>query len=60
MHADRMDARHVVAAAEPLGALGARLGGAPPLRPALRVLLGGAAAMAIAYLVGQAFNVSVA
>ena len=43
-----------------LGAVGARLGGAPPLRPALRVLLGGAAAMAIAWLVGQAFNVSVA
>jgi len=42
-----------------LGAVGARLGGAPPLRPALRVLVGGAAAMAIAYLVGQAFNVSV-
>ena len=41
------------------GAVGARLGGAPPLRPALRELLGGAAAMAIAYLVGQAFNVSV-
>lgn len=43
-----------------LGALGARLGGAPPLRPAMRVFLGGAAAMAIAYVVGQAFNVSVA
>jgi VIT1/CCC1 family predicted Fe2+/Mn2+ transporter len=43
-----------------LGAVGARLGGAPPLRPALRVLLGGAAAMAVAWGVGQAFNVSVA
>lgn len=43
-----------------LGAVGARLGGAPPLRPALRVLLGGAAAMAISWAVGQAFNVSVA
>lgn len=43
-----------------LGAIGARLGGAPPLRPALRVLVGGAAAMALAWLVGQAFNVSVA
>lgn len=42
-----------------LGAVGARLGGAPIGRPALRVFLGGAAAMAIAYLVGQAFNVSV-
>lgn len=43
-----------------LGAIGARLGGAPLTRPALRVLLGGAAAMAIAALVGQAFNVAVA
>ena len=43
-----------------LGAVGAHLGGAPKLRPAMRVLLGGAAAMAISWLVGQAFNVSVA
>ncbi|MCU1371989.1 MAG: protein of unknown function transrane [Ilumatobacteraceae bacterium] len=43
-----------------LGAAGARLGGAPLLRPALRVLVGGAVAMAIAWGVGQAFNVSVA
>lgn len=43
-----------------LGALGARLGGAPLLRPALRVLVGGAAAMAIAWVVGQAFDVAVA
>ena len=43
-----------------LGAVGARLGGAPPGRPALRVLVGGAAAMALAWGVGQAFNVSVA
>ena len=43
-----------------LGALGARLGGAPLLRPALRVLVGGAAAMAIAWLVGQTFDVAVA
>ncbi len=43
-----------------LGAVGAHLGGAPRLRPALRVLLGGGAAMAISWLVGQAFNVSVA
>ena len=42
-----------------LGALGARLGRAPMLRPALRVGIGGAAAMIIAYLVGRAFNVSV-
>lgn len=43
-----------------LGAVGGRLGGAPPLRPAVRVLLGGAAAMAVAALVGQAFDVAVA
>lgn len=43
-----------------LGAIGARLGGAPPGRPALRVLVGGAAAMALAWGIGQAFNVSVA
>jgi VIT1/CCC1 family predicted Fe2+/Mn2+ transporter len=42
-----------------LGATGARLGGAPPLRPALRVLIGGAAAMALAWGIGQLFNVSV-
>ena len=42
-----------------LGALGARLGGAAPLRPALRVLLGGAAAMLVAWIVGQAFDVTV-
>jgi VIT1/CCC1 family predicted Fe2+/Mn2+ transporter len=53
----------VVAALVGLGALGATgawLGGAPLGRPALRVLLGGTAAMALAWLVGQAFNVSVA
>ena len=43
-----------------LGATGARLGGAKPLRPALRVLIGGAAAMALAWGVGQLFNVNVA
>lgn len=42
-----------------LGAVGARLGGAPPLRPAARVLLGGAAAMGFAWLVGLLFDVSV-
>ncbi|QXC62574.1 VIT family protein [Aquihabitans sp. G128] len=42
-----------------LGAVGARLGGAPVLRPALRVLLGGAAALLVAYLVGQLFDVAV-
>ncbi len=43
-----------------LGAVGAWLGGAPLLRPALRVLIGGAAAMAIAWAVGQLFDVQVA
>lgn len=43
-----------------LGAVGARLGGAPMGRPALRVLVGGAAAMAVAALVGLAFDVAVA
>jgi VIT1/CCC1 family predicted Fe2+/Mn2+ transporter len=43
-----------------LGAVGAHLGGAPRLRPAVRVLVGGAAAMAIAWGVGQAFDVAVA
>lgn len=42
-----------------LGALGARLGGAPMGRPALRVLLGGGVAMAVAALIGQAFHVQV-
>lgn len=42
-----------------LGAVGARLGGASMVRPALRVLLGGAAAMTLAALVGRLFNVSV-
>ena len=43
-----------------LGALGAWLGGAPMTRPALRVLLGGAAAMAVSALIGQAFDAVVA
>ena len=43
-----------------LGAAGARLGGAPMVRPALRVFVGGAAAMGIAWLVGQLFDVQVA
>lgn len=42
-----------------LGAIGAHLGGAPMTRPAMRVLVGGAAAMAAAALVGQAFDVAV-
>ena len=43
-----------------LGALAGHLGGASRLRPALRVLLGGAVAMGVAALVGQAFDVAVA
>ena len=40
------------------GVTGARIAGGPVLRPALRVLLGGAAAMAITALVGQIAHVS--
>lgn len=40
------------------GVLGARVAGSPAMRPALRVLLGGAAAMAITALVGQIAHVS--
>ena len=42
-----------------LGALGAHAGGAPKLRPTLRVLFWGAAAMAITAGVGKLFGVSV-
>ena len=42
-----------------LGAVGARLGGAEPWRPAFRVFIGGAGAMALAWAVGQLFNVAV-
>jgi vacuolar iron transporter family protein len=42
-----------------LGALGAQAGGAPLLRPTLRVLFWGAAAMAITAGVGRMFGVSV-
>jgi VIT1/CCC1 family predicted Fe2+/Mn2+ transporter len=42
-----------------LGALGARLGGAAPLRPAARVVLGGATAMAVTAAVGTLFDVTV-
>lgn len=41
-----------------LGAVGARLGNAPMLRPALRVFVGGAAAMGISALIGRLFHVS--
>ena len=43
-----------------LGAVGAWLGGAPLGRASARVLLGGAAAMALAWVVGQAFDVAAA
>tara|TARA_R110002124_G_scaffold114535_20_gene269391 strand:- start:3032 stop:3739 length:708 start_codon:yes stop_codon:yes gene_type:complete len=42
-----------------LGALGAQAGGAPMLRPTLRVLFWGAAAMAVTALIGRVFGVSV-
>jgi VIT1/CCC1 family predicted Fe2+/Mn2+ transporter len=42
-----------------LGAIGARLGGAPAARAAARVLLGGAAAMALTSLVGSLFGTAV-
>lgn len=41
------------------GMLGARAAGTPPLRPALRVVVGGGAAMAITTLVGQIAGVAV-
>ena len=36
-----------------LGALGARLGGAPPVRAAVRVLIGGALALFISLAIGR-------
>ncbi|MGB3055795.1 MAG: VIT family protein [Acidimicrobiales bacterium] len=42
-----------------LGAAGARLGGAPMVRAAVRVVLGGAAGMAVTWMVGRLFDVSV-
>jgi VIT1/CCC1 family predicted Fe2+/Mn2+ transporter len=42
-----------------LGALGARLGGAPMAPASVRVLLGGTAGMALTWLVGRLFDVSV-
>jgi vacuolar iron transporter family protein len=42
-----------------LGAIGARLGGAPPGRASARVLLGGAAAMGLTMLVGSLFGAAV-
>lgn len=40
------------------GALGARLGGAPILRPTVRVLIGGAAALAVTFAIGSWLGVS--
>ncbi len=42
-----------------LGALGAHLGNAPKLKPALRVVVGGALAMGLSSLIGWAFGVEV-
>jgi VIT1/CCC1 family predicted Fe2+/Mn2+ transporter len=42
-----------------LGAVGGRLGGAPPWRGALRVGLGGGAALALTYLIGVVFGTAV-
>ena len=42
-----------------LGALGAQAGGAPKLRPTVRVLFWGAAAMAVTALIGRFFGVNV-
>jgi VIT1/CCC1 family predicted Fe2+/Mn2+ transporter len=41
-----------------LGGIGARVGGAPPLRASLRTAFFGAAALAIAIAVGKAFGVA--
>lgn len=40
-----------------LGALAARVGGAPPLKPALRIMFWGAAAMGCTALIGSFFGV---
>lgn len=42
-----------------LGITGARLGGADPLRPAARVILGGSLAMAVTFAIGTLFDVTV-
>jgi VIT1/CCC1 family predicted Fe2+/Mn2+ transporter len=42
-----------------LGALGARLGNASPVRGARRVLIGGAAAMAVTYVLGNAVGAAI-
>ncbi len=39
-----------------MGYLGARLGGAPPVRAMVRMLVGGGAAMALTMLIGHLFG----
>lgn len=48
----------VLAALAITGALGARLGGSPLLRPTIRVVVGGAAALAATFLIGTLLNTS--
>jgi VIT1/CCC1 family predicted Fe2+/Mn2+ transporter len=42
-----------------LGYMGARLGGAQPMKPIARVVIGGALAMAVTMLVGKLFGAAV-
>ena len=42
-----------------LGSIGARLGGAPRGRATLRVVIGGAAAMALTTIVGKLFGAAI-
>lgn len=42
------------------GALSARVGGSPPKRAVIRVLIGGAAGLAITYLIGHLFGTAIA
>jgi len=42
------------------GALGARLGGSPMLRPTLRVLIGGAGALAVTFAIGALLGTTIA
>ena len=50
----------VLAALALTGTIGALLGGAKPLRPTLRVMVGGAIAMGVTYGIGTAFGTAVA
>ena len=49
----------VVVALLGLGAAGARAGGAPPVRPIVRVVIGGLAAMAFTMAIGKLFGTSI-